>query len=85
MTITEVLSRDSSGLKGMTDEQWEKELSHYFNTTRPEYARKVSPGQSQAVYISPEKKAAFNNVKEKTGIDLAAMMRDLNIGKKRKK
>ena len=85
MTISEVLSRDSKGLKGLTDEEWEKELSHYFNVTRPEYARKLTPGTTGQTYISPEKKAAFSNVKEKTGIDLAQMMRDLNIGKKKKK
>jgi hypothetical protein len=82
MTISEILSRDSSQLKSITNEQWEKELSHYFNVTRPEYARKA--GQTQLTYISPEKKAVFNSVKEKTGIDLAQMMRDLNVGKKKK-
>lgn len=84
MTITEVLQRDSSGLRGITDEEWEKELSHYFNTTRPEYARKVSPGQPQGLYISPEKKAAFNKVKDATGMDIVAMMKNLGIKGKKK-
>lgn len=85
MTIHEVLQRDPAGIKGITDEQWEKDLSHYFNVTRPEYARKVSPGQSQAVYISPEKRVALNVVKEKTGLDIAQMMKDLGIKGKKKK
>lgn len=84
MTISEALQRDSAGLKGLTDEQWEKELSHYFNITRPEYTRKVLGGSTpQAIYISPEKKIAFNAVKEKTGIDIAQMMRDLGVKRKK--
>ena len=84
MTISEVLGRDAAGLKGLTDEQWEKELSHYFNVTRPEYARKVTGNTVVQTYISPEKKVAFNKIKEKTGLDLAQMMKDLNVGKRKK-
>jgi hypothetical protein len=85
MTISEVLQRTSKELIAITDEEWEKELSHYFDVTRPEYARKIPGNTITQTYISPEKRVAFNNVKEKTGIDLAQMMRDLNVGKRKKK
>ena len=81
MTISEVLAMDSTQLKALTSEELEKQFAHYFNVTRPEFA--IKQKESSVNYISPEKRIAFEKVKEASGFDLAAFM--LENRKKRKK
>ncbi len=80
MTITEVLAMDSTQLRAIDDATFEKQLAHYFTVTRPEFAARVK--ENNVNYISPEKRIAFEKVKEASGFDLAAFMAE---NKRRKK
>ena len=81
MTIQDLLELPSSKLASISDEEYEKILAPYFNVTRPEYA--VKTAGSTVNYISPEKRIAFDKVKEASGLDIAAMIAGLKRKKKK--